>query len=408
MALSDEIKLEPSLRGSDAVSGSPPRQPKKQLAVPGLVAKYEFLVTSCILSIVLIAHYILKQAWAAPFVNIHYQVGTDKYIRGRDDLYFVLYWLVKLSFLRSLLMKYVFPVIAQWAGVSPTSRKCLRICEVGWMFTYYITMWCIGFKIMYNSPYWLNTTNLYAGYPEDHMVMPYNLKWFYLVQLAFWFENLYIIHVEERRKDHYEMLTHHFVTISLVIASYHTYFTRWGHVFMLIMDAPDIFLTLAKLLRYLGFNRICNYIFGLFAVCWFITKHYFCFVMMLSIWTQAEILIPEEKRYPNHPNSYATYPLMYGFLGVLCVLQAILLIWMWMLLKIIIKAITEQRVEDTRSDTEELDETTPEPNVHESCPPPIAKKAPPVVSFVYLSLAVCVFGVIFHYYPQLVYSVYSA
>ena len=243
--------------------------------------------------------------------------------------------------------------------------------------------------------------------------MPYGLKWFYLVQLAFWFENIYIVHVEERRKDHYEMLTHHFVTIALVSASYYSNFTRWGHVFMVIMDAPDIFLNLAKIFRYMGFNRLCNTVFSLFAISWFITKHYLCFVMMKSILTEAEINIPPEKRYPNHPQSYATYPIMYGFFAVLCVLQCILLFWLWMLLKVLKRAFKGQQIDDSRSDTEgseDASDTTLRSSTEQAYSP--SSQAPTTkfassVSFLYFSLAVCMFGVIYHSYSQLVYPIHD-
>ncbi|KAJ1916958.1 Sphingosine N-acyltransferase lag1 [Mycoemilia scoparia] len=343
---------------------------------------------------------------------MQHKIGENKYVRGTDDVYFIGYWIVKLIFLRNIFLDYVFPIFASWGNIR-SSRKSLRFCEVGWMCLYYTVMWTIGMKVMYDSPYWLNTKNLYAGYPEDHITMPYGLKWFYLVQLAFWIQNLHIIYVEERRKDHYEMLTHHFITIALVTASYQSHFTRWGHVFMVIMDAPDIFLTLAKVLRYMGFNSLCNYVFAMFTGSWFINKHYLCFIMMWSIWTEAEDLIPEEKRYPNNAQSYATYPLMYGFLALLCLLQCILIFWLWLLLKVLKRAISGEQIEDNRSDTETSEDasvssknnnanSTTEKNQECEISNPIKTKPSASNSLLYLSLAVCTFGVLYHYYPLLV------
>ncbi|KAJ1648291.1 Sphingosine N-acyltransferase lag1 [Coemansia asiatica] len=280
-------------------------------------------------------------------------VDGDRYVRGVHDFKFVFYWIVQLIATRSILLHHLLPGVPKLLGIK-SDRKSRRFCEMTWGMLYITASWCIGTKIWAASPYYMNTQNLYANYPDDHIVMPYGLKWYYLVQTAFWLSNVYTIHVEERRKDHFEMMAHHVTTITLVLLSYTFHFTRFGHTFMLVMDFPDIFLYTAKMLRYLNFDMLPNVFFGVFSVSWVITKHYLCLKMMISIWTQGTSLVPYEKRFPDYPNSYASVPIVAALWAFLLVLQIILIYWFTHILKVLHRVLIKgEEAQDTRSDDED-------------------------------------------------------
>ncbi|KAI9504542.1 TLC domain-containing protein, partial [Coemansia spiralis] len=277
---------------------------------------------------------------------------SDRYVRGIHDIKFVCYWIVQIIAARSLFLHHILPVFARYLKIT-SLRKNRRFCEMVWMLIYVVPMWTIGFRIWQNSPYYMNMNNFYINYPDEHILMPYGLKWFYLVQSAFWFSSIYTIHIEERRKDHVEMLTHHVVTICLVLGSYQFYFTRFGHAFMLIMDLPDIFLTAAKMFRYLDNKIMPDILFGMFTISWVATKHYLCIKMMISIWTLGINAMPEEKRYPNYPNSYASYTVILTLWGFLCILQLILIYWFVLILKVLNRVLIKgEGADDNRSDEE--------------------------------------------------------
>lgn len=67
------------------------------------------------------------------------------------------------------------------------------------------------------------------------------MKAYMLAQWAFWLQQVLVIHIEERRKDHWQMLTHHFLTIGLIAASYAYHQTRVGHLILVLMDIVDLF-----------------------------------------------------------------------------------------------------------------------------------------------------------------------
>ena len=94
--------------------------------------------------------------------------------------------------------------------------------------------------IYYRSNYWLSLKELWTEFPT-RTVSPL-MKWYYLVQTAFWLQQLFVVNIEERRKDHWQMFTHHVFTSALLFTSYGIYQTKAGNVILCIMDVVDILL----------------------------------------------------------------------------------------------------------------------------------------------------------------------
>lgn len=68
------------------------------------------------------------------------------------------------------------------------------------------------------------------------------MKGYILGQWAFWLQQIIVINIEERRKDHWQMLAHHFITSALISSCYSYHHTRVGNFILVIMDVVDLFL----------------------------------------------------------------------------------------------------------------------------------------------------------------------
>ena len=75
------------------------------------------------------------------------------------------------------------------------------------------------------------------------------------MQLAFWVQQLLVINIEERRKDHYQMLTHHVITIALFGSAYIYGFYNVSNVVLALMDIVDQLLPVGEDLIYIGYTR---------------------------------------------------------------------------------------------------------------------------------------------------------
>lgn len=100
---------------------------------------------------------------------------------------------------------------------------------------------------MYNSSYWLNLRQLWTGWPSRELDGLF--KWYYLVQFAFWVQQILVVNIEERRKDHAQMFTHHIITCALMSTSYAYHQTKVGNVILCLMDVVDLFLAVSMIFR---------------------------------------------------------------------------------------------------------------------------------------------------------------
>jgi acyl-CoA-dependent ceramide synthase len=72
------------------------------------------------------------------------------------------------------------------------------------------------------------------------------VKAYILIQWSFWVQQILVIHIEERRKDHWQMLTHHFVTIMLMSAAYAYHQTRVANLILVMTDVIDVVLPVSQ------------------------------------------------------------------------------------------------------------------------------------------------------------------
>jgi acyl-CoA-dependent ceramide synthase len=82
--------------------------------------------------------------------------------------------------------------------------------------------------------------NLWTDWPNREL--DGIMKAYLLCQWAFWLQQMIVINIEERRKDHWQMFTHHIVTTALIFACYAYHHTRVGNFILVIMDVVDLFL----------------------------------------------------------------------------------------------------------------------------------------------------------------------
>ncbi|KAF9006431.1 TLC domain-containing protein [Cyathus striatus] len=235
------------------------------------------------------------------------------------------------------------------------NRSVLRFAEQGWSVVYYTLQWSYGLYVHHSLPTRIfNPVDLWVGYPHIPLAGP--LKFYYLTQTAFYMHQMLILNAEARRKDHVQMMTHHVITVFLMTASYFMNFTRVGCVIMFLMDWCDIFLPLAKMLRYINLQTACDVTFGCFILTWFVTRHFlFLFVIKSTIFDVPNILqfapwfIPET-------GFYLVKRTHYTFCALLLVLQVLQIIWFWMICRIAWRVLKGDGASDDRSDEEDIKE----------------------------------------------------
>lgn len=242
----------------------------------------------------------------------------------------------------------------------------------------------------------MNLQELWTNWPNRELSGI--MKAYILAQWAFWLQQIIVTNIEERRKDHWQMMSHHVVTLALICACYSYHFTRVGTLILVLMDIGDLQLGVssdpsagdernlltqtqfAKCLKYSGFTNACDYAFGVFMVTWLALRHVAFMMVCWSIYRDTPVIlttgcfrgtndnldgplpIPTGYAHLIEPFINATgrvcydSTVMWSFLLPLLFLQALIVIWFAMIVRVAVKVIRGDGAEDNRSDDEAEDE----------------------------------------------------
>ncbi|KAI1013739.1 hypothetical protein LB503_010671 [Fusarium chuoi] len=349
---------------------------QEQTSVKQWLIDNQFCICLGILAPLLIAQCnSLTRPLTAKLTSLSYRDElTGEYNVGFDDNYLVVVLIVVLTGLRDATMRFVLdPLAAAW-GLG--RARSMRFKEQAWMVVYYATSWSVGTYIYASSSYWLDLDAMWTKWPNREMSSL--MKIYMLAQLAFWLQQVVVINIEKRRKDHWQMLSHHVVTIALVYCSYRYGLTPVGNVVLILMDFNDLIFSIAKCLKYMKLQSLCDFMFGAFVVSWVLCRHIAFPMVCWSVYAltvsptgrscfigSGENIIGPLK-VPANGYFYVLEPLIYTngrvcydytikmlFTSGLLFLEALMLVWFAMIVKLVIRVLRGGNAEDTRSDNEE-------------------------------------------------------
>lgn len=320
------------------------------------IDKYQVEISALVLALlVLLNNFELFKPYTSPFLTLqHKYEGIDRYDIGLSDIYLIITGIFIATFIRTFTMNFILRPIATSLNIR-SSKAIQRFEEQGWYLIYYIASFSFGFYNYCGSEYFLNMDYFFIDWPHDQMTGIF--KVYYLFELACWLQQIFILNIEERRKDHIQMFSHHIITCLLVTGSYYYYFTRIGHVILIIMDVVDIFLSTAKVLKYCGFQVVCDWMFGFFLLSWIVVRHGVYNLIFYHTATKSKSLMMSGKCMPGLEQKRCwTDNVITVFLSLLGGLQIITSIWMYLIAKVAIKVVTGKGAEDVRSDDEDEDD----------------------------------------------------
>ncbi|KAG0374724.1 sphingosine N-acyltransferase lag1 [Mortierella sp. AD032] len=317
--------------------------------------RHQLDVPAVIIAVVLVSHFQLRIPIAETCLFLQNQDPmTGLYSKTWTDLNFIGFWIVVFTFLRAFVMTVILKPFALWAGVKREHQQN-RFQEEGWVCIYYSISWTLGMYVLRTSPvwnswtFWFKPEALFEGYP--HTQLPHVMLWYYYVQLAFWLQQIFVLHVEAPRKDFWALMAHHTVTLLLISGSALSNFWRAGNVVFVVMDLADIILAFSKSMKYLGVpSKICDVFFGTFMVTWLYTRHYMYAYILHGFMFTAYKMIPFELDI-SQGKWYCRELAWLPILG-LALLQILMVYWFALILRILVKILKGHSAEDERSDDE--------------------------------------------------------
>jgi acyl-CoA-dependent ceramide synthase len=235
--------------------------------------------------------------------------------------------------------------------------KADRFMEQAYAALYFGVFSPYGLYVMYHTETWyFRNSGYYERYP--HKTHTADFKAYYLLQAAYWCQQaiVLILQLEKPRKDFKELVLHHVVTVSLVVASYRFHFTYVGLGVFVTHDISDFFLATSKTLNYIDHPLIGPY-FGLFILVWIYMRHYINLGIMAGLFNEFKNVGPWFMDWDaGYYKSRFAQSVAVTLLGSL---QAMNLFWLWLIMRIAKRFVMSGYTEavDERSEDEEEQES---------------------------------------------------
>ncbi|KAJ6515798.1 longevity assurance proteins LAG1/LAC1 [Mycena sanguinolenta] len=276
-----------------------------------------------------------------------------RYAKSWADFLFIAYNIIFFSCFRQFVTVNICRRIAQYCGITKEA-KLDRFGEQGYAVVYFGITGAWGLRIMSQLPtWWYRTEYFWIDYP--HWDMHPELKRYYLMQMAYWCQQfiVLVLGLEKPRKDYYELVAHHIVTLWLVGWSYLTNLTLIGNAVYVSMDIPDMALALSKLFNYLQLENPKVVSFAVFVALWTYFRHYLNLVILHSVWTEYDLVPLSARNWTWSAGTYLQPWMRYQIFLAIFLLQLINLFWYYLILRILYRTIVIRETDDDRSDDED-------------------------------------------------------
>jgi very-long-chain ceramide synthase len=178
-----------------------------------------------------------------------------QYAKGPSDLLFIMFSALLLTFIRQSLTTLVFfPLALHFSITSPSKR--FRFVEQSYQGLYWFLSSLYAMALIYHSPLWTTSLNInmYSTYPNH--TLSHAFKFYYLFQASYWVQQAVVVvfKIEKPRKDYWQLVGHHCVTLMLIGLSYRFHFTYMGLAVFVTHDLSDcLFAVSSTLLHILPF-----------------------------------------------------------------------------------------------------------------------------------------------------------
>eukprot|EP00924_Labyrinthula_sp_SR-Ha-C_P015207 snap_masked-scaffold_9-processed-gene-11.30-mRNA-1 protein AED:1.00 eAED:1.00 QI:0/0/0/0/1/1/2/0/340 len=239
-----------------------------------------------------------------------------------------------------------------------------KFCQAQSEFLWYTTFSLLGLKLLFfrtKHLSWLESPSTWwAGEPNFNLAIETpDLYAFYTLYSVRYAQQFVSVFLEPRRKDFVEMQVHHISTALLTVLTLKIGYLKVGLVVMVLMDLADPFLhldyTQEKTMRKIMgiFADVC---FGLFVLCFIITRIIgYSYVVITGFAIHFQMKMNDGEKFDIWKVLPRIEILETVCLFLLLVLLILQFFWFYEIIKLVIKVLKGEEVDDSRSEVDEED-----------------------------------------------------
>ncbi|XP_045168610.2 ceramide synthase 2-like [Mercenaria mercenaria] len=220
---------------------------------------------------------------------------------------------------------------------TPTIRK---FCDSGWRFLFHTTSFTYGLFVLWNKPWFRSTRECWTDWPKQYISD--DIYWYYMIELSYYWSLIFTLVSDHKRADFKQMLIHHIASIVLIYFSWLTNYVRIGTLVLVIHDASDPWLEIAKLGIYLKWKTATDVFFTIFVLVWTVARHFLLPYTVLFLTTFGYLEYIDKLTFAYYFFNFFLYLLM-----------ALSCIWSYHIYKMVFQKLRQGEVTDSRSDLDE-------------------------------------------------------
>ncbi|NXI19533.1 TRAM2 protein, partial [Irena cyanogastra] len=190
-----------------------------------------------------------------------------QYHYGLKDLVTILFYIFIAIILHAVVQEYALDKINRRLHLSKVKHS--KFNESGQLVAFHLTsvIWCL--YVVVTEGYISNPRSLWENYP--HVYLPYQVKFFYLCQLAYWLHALPELYFQKVRKEEIPRQLRCIALYLLHIAgAYLLNLTRLGLILLLLQYLAEFFFHMARLVYFTDENN--EKLFNVWAVVFVVTR----------------------------------------------------------------------------------------------------------------------------------------
>jgi len=273
---------------------APPRRGKSSKNPP--ILSHEFIIqnhadiVSCVAMVLVIGlMFQVTSPITSMFVTLQHNVTVEAegvpdqtfYNYGMKDLFAVFFYALICIVIHAVIQEYIFDKLNRRMHLSKVKHS--KFNESGQLMLFYAFSAIWGIDLIVREKFVPNISKLWEGYP--HINMPFWVKFYYIIQLAYWIHSYPELYFQKIKKDEvWPRLQYITMYLAFIAVGYALTLTRLALLLLVLHYTVEMIFHASRLLYFSEKSDVANFGFRLWNILFVLVRLGTITLSVLTLW----------------------------------------------------------------------------------------------------------------------------
>ncbi|XP_070208733.1 LOW QUALITY PROTEIN: translocating chain-associated membrane protein 1-like 1 [Littorina saxatilis] len=183
-------------------------------------------------------------------VSMNDSAGEEmiRYTWGKKDVFSVFFYFLICVVVHAVIQEYILDKMNRKMHLSKVKHS--KFNESGQLLVFYLSSVVWGADIILREGYVTGISQLWEGYPQDHAILPFIVKFFFIIQIAYWLHCFPELYFQKVKKEEVQARIQYiclYLYLFFIVAAYVLNFTRVALCMLVIHYAVEFVFHVARL-----------------------------------------------------------------------------------------------------------------------------------------------------------------